>query len=465
MKKAVILAAALAAALPHSAAAQGAMPETCAAIPEPYTIRCVGAVQAAAATQAQLGLLIAGGSPALAAPRQPGGPRLRASGRTSVVRFAAPRIIIERNPQTPEPITEEMQLLAVSASAEAAFAVTGGLDLLAGASFVPLDLASREGFHHSSSRVAWGAGARAQLLRPRGAVPGLQLSAMYRDMGRVLVGRVCERGEGRDPTSTTDPPGTLCSETGDVAQAVVGVAGVSTRAVLNRRLGAVDLGLGGGYDRFEGDFHVAVIGRRSAVALPAQIHRTNTDRMTSSRFSGFVSGAYAVRAGTVVAEAGWMQGSEPVPGFGPADFDPRRGTPFFTLGGRLGIGAVGGTPTVPAGRPGPVQRPAPNRRRDVITREEIVESGVTNLYDAVQRLRPAWLRGTRASNYRAGGMGYVVYQDNTPLGGLEALRELLPGYAEELRFLDGPTASNTLPGLGSRRVAGAIVIVTPGKNP
>lgn len=105
---------------------------------------------------------------------------------------------------------------------------------------------------------------------------------------------------------------------------------------------------------------------------------------------------------------------------------------------------------------------APRARRDLITQEEIVASGATNLYEVVQRLRPAWLRGSSASNIRGGGTSVVVYQGSTPLGGLEALRQLTPGYAASLRFLEGTEASNTLPGLGSRRVAGAIVVVLPG---
>lgn len=105
---------------------------------------------------------------------------------------------------------------------------------------------------------------------------------------------------------------------------------------------------------------------------------------------------------------------------------------------------------------------APRVRRDLITREEIAASGATNLYEVVQRLRPAWMRGTSASNLRGGGTSVVVYQGNTPLGGLEALRQLTTGYAASLRYLEGTEASNTLPGLGSRRVAGAIVVVLPG---
>jgi hypothetical protein len=108
------------------------------------------------------------------------------------------------------------------------------------------------------------------------------------------------------------------------------------------------------------------------------------------------------------------------------------------------------------------QRRAPRPRRDVISQEEIAASGATNLYEVVQRLRPAWLHRGSASNLGGGGTGYVVYQNTTPLGSLDALRQMSPGYAESLRFLDGTEASNTLPGLGSRRVAGAIVVVTPG---
>lgn len=109
-------------------------------------------------------------------------------------------------------------------------------------------------------------------------------------------------------------------------------------------------------------------------------------------------------------------------------------------------------------------RREPRRRRDVISQEEIAESGATNMYEVVQRLRPAWLHGGGASNLGGGGTGIVVYQGNTPLGGLDALRQMAPGYAEALRFMDGPEASNTLPGLGSRRVAGAIVVVLPGNR-
>lgn len=105
---------------------------------------------------------------------------------------------------------------------------------------------------------------------------------------------------------------------------------------------------------------------------------------------------------------------------------------------------------------------APRRDRTVITQEELAGSGTTNLLDAVQRLRPQWLRGVNLTSRTGGDTEFVVYQGTTFLGGVDALRQLAPGYAQELRYLDASQATNTLPGLGSRRVAGAIVIVLPG---
>lgn len=102
-------------------------------------------------------------------------------------------------------------------------------------------------------------------------------------------------------------------------------------------------------------------------------------------------------------------------------------------------------------------------RRDLITQEELVGSGTTNLYDAIQRLRPQWISGAnRTDAMTGGGTEVVVYQGSANLGGLEALRQIAPGYVASVRWLDGSQATNMLPGLGSRRVAGAIVITLPG---
>lgn len=103
------------------------------------------------------------------------------------------------------------------------------------------------------------------------------------------------------------------------------------------------------------------------------------------------------------------------------------------------------------------------RRSNVLTREELAGSGTSNLYDAINRLRPQWLRGSTNTQTRTGGGGLsvVVYQGTTQLGGVEVLRQMAPSYVATIRYLEGNQASNTLPGLGSRVVAGAIVLELP----
>ena len=99
---------------------------------------------------------------------------------------------------------------------------------------------------------------------------------------------------------------------------------------------------------------------------------------------------------------------------------------------------------------------------NILTREEIMSvEGITNLYDVVQRLRPRWLT-VRASD-RSFGMTtqIAVYQNQTYLGDVDTLRQLQPGMAYELKWMDGTTASNSLPGLApGTHLAGAIILYT-----
>ena len=60
---------------------------------------------------------------------------------------------------------------------------------------------------------------------------------------------------------------------------------------------------------------------------------------------------------------------------------------------------------------------------DVLGGEELSGTGATNVYDAVQRLRPQWLTSARI---RRGGSGdeLVVYLDSNRYGTLTSLRSL-----------------------------------------
>lgn len=98
---------------------------------------------------------------------------------------------------------------------------------------------------------------------------------------------------------------------------------------------------------------------------------------------------------------------------------------------------------------------------DVLTREQIMSvPGATDLHEVVRRLRPRWLEARGADRSFELTTQIVVYQNQTFLGGLDALSRIGPELAYGMHWLDGPTASSTLPGLGSRHVAGAIVIET-----
>lgn len=99
---------------------------------------------------------------------------------------------------------------------------------------------------------------------------------------------------------------------------------------------------------------------------------------------------------------------------------------------------------------------------DEISREEILSVDARSLYDVVQRLRPRWLNASKRAGERSFGLNteVVVYQNQMYLGDIDVLRQWSPTAAYHLEWLDASTASATLPGLGSRHVAGAIVIQT-----
>ena len=100
------------------------------------------------------------------------------------------------------------------------------------------------------------------------------------------------------------------------------------------------------------------------------------------------------------------------------------------------------------------------RDMDVLTREEILGAEATNLYDVIRRLRPRWLqvRSTRSLNMET---EIAVLQNDMYLGPAEALKEMAPELAYEIRYLEGTRAASAIPGLMSgRHIEGAIIITT-----
>lgn len=106
-------------------------------------------------------------------------------------------------------------------------------------------------------------------------------------------------------------------------------------------------------------------------------------------------------------------------------------------------------------------------RRDsrTLTPEEIATVPVTNLYEAVQRLRPRWLemRDVRSLGAGGGASGgqIVVFLNNSYVGGPESLRQFETHQIVRIRYLDAAQASATLTGYDtSRHVVGGIVLET-----
>ncbi len=100
-------------------------------------------------------------------------------------------------------------------------------------------------------------------------------------------------------------------------------------------------------------------------------------------------------------------------------------------------------------------------RRDmtVITVEEIQRSGAMNAYEAVERLRPFWLRSRNATSSRGVPPSILVYLNGSRLGSIDMLRRLEVIPITSIRYMDA-AAAKSLPGLASFRVEGAIMVST-----
>ncbi|HJQ21635.1 MAG TPA: hypothetical protein VJ867_14905 [Gemmatimonadaceae bacterium] len=98
---------------------------------------------------------------------------------------------------------------------------------------------------------------------------------------------------------------------------------------------------------------------------------------------------------------------------------------------------------------------APRRSSMTITGDEMVAAGVSNVYDAIQRLRPQWLTSSRM---RGAGTSdeLQVYIDMNRYGALESLRQLPIGGIAEARYLNAAEATNRY---GTGHSGGVILIM------
>jgi hypothetical protein len=130
-------------------------------------------------------------------------------------------------------------------------------------------------------------------------------------------------------------------------------------------------------------------------------------------------------------------------------------TLFLTLVAVVGLGV-----TAHAQDSAAVAKKPPRRDPSVISAEEIAQApqSIRDAYELVKMLRPRFFE--RHSVSRIGqnpiwGEGPGVVFDDTPRGGIDNLRNIPLTSIREIRYLNGPDASNRY---GSDFHAGAIVV-------
>ncbi len=103
------------------------------------------------------------------------------------------------------------------------------------------------------------------------------------------------------------------------------------------------------------------------------------------------------------------------------------------------------------------------RSSDIITREELDELSVTNVYDAVRQIRPMWLR-SRVGAFSAGTatVPIQVYIDRVHRGDITALETIQLSSVYRVEFVRGPEATTKY---GTDHAGGVIEIISINRRP
>jgi len=89
-----------------------------------------------------------------------------------------------------------------------------------------------------------------------------------------------------------------------------------------------------------------------------------------------------------------------------------------------------------------------------LSHEELVNTSELTLYDAIQRLRPMWLRA-RGNSATQGPDPVIVYMNNVRVGDISYLHDIMVESVEEVSFVNASDAT-TRGGIGG---AGGVILV------
>jgi hypothetical protein len=362
MRRLVVTAAALALAAPPLFAQQSGISEPCSdpRIPQDAQATCVTVAQAVESAQPQIGILLAAGNPTLGT-ASTGGirlgvlPRVSATLKGNVVFVRLPGILAENAGGAAQRLNEAVGLpvpalsgtLSVGVYPGVSLAPTvggfGAVDLLASATWLPLQALGAEGFEGEAPDFTYGFGARLGILRESFTTPGVSVSLMRREMGDLAYGDVCPSPaplEVSESRPEYELRGGVCTGGGDPGEFRVDLTNWSGRAAVSKRLLGVGLAAGVGYDRFESDAGFGLRTRCPAgVGSSRCFVRASGLELDNDRWSGFVDASFTLLLASFGVELGWLQGTEPLPRFEnlKSEFDPRSGTFFGSVGFRLAL--------------------------------------------------------------------------------------------------------------------------------
>lgn len=285
------------AVLTNAASAQDRLRETCRTASAPADVRefCELAAYAVEPLEARLGIVSIGGNPvpgtaSTFGPRIGPLPRVSAAARFTLARVELPPIGRFGSNVTPD-------ATLASLNADASVGLFPGIALLpTAAGFLAIDLLASAGLtwipdsdgFDGGRPFSWALGARLGILRESFTVPGVSLSAMYRRFGDMSWG----------PPASPDPQDPSARIQLDARRAW------SMRAAVSKRVAAIGLAGGAGWDFFSADALLRVTdpdgpdieGRESGAS--------------TTRFTAFANAGYTALILSIVAELGWQEGGD-----------------------------------------------------------------------------------------------------------------------------------------------------------
>lgn len=321
---------------------------------------CIQAAQAASSAQPQLGILIAAGNPLLGAGRAGSGfrlgilPQASITGKLSLAGVRLPEIRASQPAGGAD--FGEVEFVAPALTGTAMVGLlpgvnlaptaggVGSVDLIAQATYLPFETFNTPGLGERSPDLAYGLGARIGIVRESFVLPGVSVSGMYRRLGKVAFGNVCQ---GTVQITTRDfgqaytfeeglcvAPSEMSGVPGDPGEFAFDLSNTSVRAVVSKRRLPVGIAAGIGYDQWQS--HLA-FGFR-APNDPRFFRASDVD-LSSGLFSAFANGVLTLPFVSFALEVGWLGGGDNLAGFdaGRSEFDPTSGIWFGSMGVRLSL--------------------------------------------------------------------------------------------------------------------------------